>query len=568
MRNPKDVSSVVALIILAASAAPLYGQKFEPTWGSLQQYECPQWFRDAKLGIFMHWGPCSVPGVDSWYGRNMYIEGHRTYKHHLKTYGHPSNFGYKDIIGLWKAERFDPDRLVRLYKRAGAKYVVPVAVHHDNFDLWDSKHHRWNAANMGPKKDIIGMWREATLKHGLRFGASVHLARSYSWFNTSKGSDKSGRHAGVPYDGNDTKYADLYHEKHDDTSYRYPSNPPEAWKRNWYDRVNDLVDKYQPDLLYFDGGVPFGEVGRQMVAYYFNQNMQWHGGKLEAVFNIKNIDDGHHGEYRDGMCVLDLERGVLSGIRSDPWQNDTSIGPWYYITNARYKSADAVVDSFVDIVSKNGNLLLNVPPKPDGTLDTEAETILVELGKWMDVNGEAIYGSRPWKTCGEGPTAVPEGYFKERTESFSPQDVRFTTKGNVLYAICLGWPGDGATVAIKSLSAREELGKITKITLLGYDGDLKWSRDDEGLKIRMPSKKPCENAYSFRIEFAAKSDNGERPATRIGPARHVKPDPVQATTLISHASKAFPFSTARHLRVAKGTSTCSGLKTAPSLTPH
>lgn len=509
MRNQKHFSSVAALVILAASGSSLYGQKFEPTWESLQQYECPEWFRDAKLGIFMHWGPCSVPGVDSWYGRNMYIEGHRTYKHHVKTYGRPSKSGYKDIIALWKAEKFDPDRLVRLYKEAGAKYVVPVAVHHDNFDLWDSTHHRWNAVNIGPKKNIIAMWREATLRHGLRFGVSAHLARSYSWFNTSKGSDKTGPYAGVPYDGNDPKYADLYHEKHDDTSYRYPSHPPEAWKRNWFSRVKDLVDKYQPDLLYFDGGVPFGEVGRRMVAYYFNQNMRWHGGKLEAVFNIKNIGDGRHGDYRDGICVLDLERGMLSGIRDEPWQNDTSIGPWYYMPNARYKTTDAVVDSFVDIVSKNGNLLLNVPPKPDGTLDAEAQRILVELGKWMDVNGEAVYGARPWKSYGEGPTAVPGGYFKERTEPFTPQDMRFTTKGNVLYAICLGWPGDGATLAIKSLSAKQKVGKITKITLLGYDGELKWSRDDESLKIRMPSKKPCENAYSFRIELPGNSDDAE-----------------------------------------------------------
>lgn len=496
------IVQIVAVLMCVGSMAGAQGP-FQPTWESLEKYECPEWFRDAKLGIFMHWGPCSVPGVDSWYGRNMYIEGHRTYKHHVKTYGHPSKFGYKDIIALWKAEKFDPDRLTRLYKKAGARYIVPVAVHHDNFDLWNAKGHRWNSVNYGPKKDIIGMWREATRRHGLRFGVSAHLARSYSWLNVSKGADKEGPLAGVPYDGADPKYADLYHEKHDDTERRYPKNPSEAWKREWYNRVKDLVDQHRPDLLYFDGGVPFGDVGRRMVAYYYNENMKWHDGKLEAVLNIKRWDDGTHGEFRQGMCVQDLERGVLSDIRSDPWQNDTSIGPWYYMTKARYKSVNTIVDGFVDLVSKNGNLLLNVPLRPDGTLDAEAEKILVDLGRWMDVNGEAIYGTRPWKMFGEGPTVVPAGHFRELKKPFTAADVRFTTKGDVLYAIVLDWPGKSATVAIKSVSDKQDSRKISKITLLGHDGALQWSRDEAALRIRMPSEKPCENAYSFKIEFAA-----------------------------------------------------------------
>jgi alpha-L-fucosidase len=485
--------------LAAPAGQPVLGEGFEATWQSLDRYECPAWFRDAKLGIFMHWGPCSVPGVDSWYGRNMYIEGHRTYKHHLETYGHPSKFGYKDICALWKAERFDVDRLVRLYKQAGAKYIVPVAVHHDNYDLWDSTHQKWNSVNVGPKKDIIGMWRKATLKHGLRFGASAHLARSYSWFNVSKGCDKKGALAGVPYDGANPKYADLYHEKHDDTNFRYPKNPSETWKRQWFSRVKDLVDKYEPDLLYFDGGVPFGEVGREMVAYYYNANTKWHNGKLEAVFNIKRWDDGTHGDYREGMCVRDVERGVLSGITKNPWQTDTSIGPWYWMKNSRYKSVDSIVDSLVDIVSKNGNLLLNVPPRPDGTLDEKAEVILVELGKWMQVNGEAIYGTRPWKVFGEGPTSVEEGHFKEMKKPFTPQDIRFTAKGNVVFAICMAWPGDGASVTIKALSEKDEPAKIRRVTLLGHDGRLKWSRDAEGLTVRFPKAKPCEHAFALKV---------------------------------------------------------------------
>jgi len=494
--------AVEAFLVLATGCSTqVSARRFDPTWESLEQYECPQWFRDAKLGIFMHWGPCSIPGVDSWYARNMYIEGHRTYKYHVQTYGHPSEFGYKDIIALWKAEKFDPGRLVRLYKQAGARYVVPVAVHHDNFDLWNSKWHRWNAVKFGPKKDIIGMWREAVLEQGLRFGVSVHLARSYSWFNTNKGSDKKGPYAGVPYDGNDPKYVELYHEKHDDTNFRYPKKPPDSWKRSWSNRVKDLLDNYHPDLLYFDGGIPFGQVGRSVVAYYYNQNMKWHDGKLEAVLNIKKWADGSHGDYRDGICVRDVERGVLSQITEEPWQTDTSIGPWYWMKASRYRSVDSIVDNLVDIVSKNGNLLLNVPLRADGTLDKQAETILVELGKWMDVNGEAIYGSRPWKVFGEGPTSVEGGHFKERTEPFTPGDIRFTSKGNVLYAICLAWPGDGETITIKSLSTEQEQARVLKVALLGWTGRLRWQRDSKGLEVQMPPEKPCKHAFTLKIEL-------------------------------------------------------------------
>ena len=496
-------SSLLHAILVSAGCAPetvtKSSEKFKPTWESLAKYTAPEWFRDAKLGIFMHWGPCSVPGVDSWYGRNMYIEGHNTYKHHVKTYGHPSKFGFKDIILLWKAEKFDPDRLVRLYKQAGAKYVVPVAVHHDNFDLWDSTHHRWNSVKIGPNKDIVGMWKKACEKYGLRFGASAHLARSYSWFNTSKGSDKSGPYAGVPYDGNNPKYAQLYHEKHDDTNPRYPRNPSVMWEQNWFNRVKDLVDSYRPDLLYFDGGIPFGEVGREMVAYYYNRNMSWHKGKLQAVLNIKKWDDGSHGDYQDGICVRDVERGVLGEIVQEPWQTDTSVGPWYYRTNARYKSVDSIVDSFVDIVSKNGNLLLNVPPHADGTLDEEVENILTELGRWMKVNGEAIYGSRPWKVFGEGDTSVKGGHFKERTEPFTSSDIRFTSKGNIVYAIVLDWPGAGAAVTIRSLADKQGAKDITNVKLLGHKGKLNWQRNQEGLKIQMPPTKPCDYAFAFKI---------------------------------------------------------------------
>ena len=442
--------------VLNSSAWAAAPSKFEPTWDSLKQYHYPEWFRDAKFGIWAHWGPQCVGEFGDWYARKMYIEGDPFYDYHLKKYGHPSKFGYKDIIQLWKAENFDPAKLMQRYKAAGAKYFVSLAVHHDNYDCWNSKHHKWNAVKAGPKKDIVGMWQKEAVKNGLRFGVTEHLERSYSWFNTNKGSDKKGPLAGVPYDGNDPKYVDLYHPKHDDTNPQYPVHPSEAWKQQWLKRIVDLIDSYKPDLLYTDGGIPFGDVGRQMVAHLYNQSMKWHGGKLEAVYNIKNVKDDKHGDYVDGCCVLDLERGVVSGIHPNPWQTDTCIGNWYYKKGMQYKTADIVIDMLLDIVSKNGNLLLNFPLRPDGTLDSEEDVVLAGITKWMAMNSEAIHGTRPWALYGEGPTQTEGGQFGERKlKVYTGGDIRFTTKGRTLYASALAWPGSQAVV--KSLGSERKL---------------------------------------------------------------------------------------------------------------
>jgi alpha-L-fucosidase len=485
---------------LAAAVPEAAAQTFEATWESLGQYRCPDWFRDAKLGIFLHWGPTSVPAVDGWYGRNMYIQGHRAYEYHVKTFGHPSKFGYKDIIPLWKAEKFDPDHLVRVFKQAGAGYVVPVAVHHDNFDLWDSKHQRWNSVKMGPKKDIIGLWRKAVLANGLRFGVSSHMDRSISWFNPSKSSDKTGTLAGIPYDGADPSIADLYGGKNEEAmDWPYlPKNAPASWRQTWLLRTRDLIDTYQPDLLYFDGGIPYVDVGLGLVAHFYNANQKWNNGRLEAVLNLKKTKVS--GAYQEGMCVQDLERSKLEGIKPEPWQTDTSInGPWFYERGGRYITPNDVMDMFVDIVSKNGNLLLNIPLMADGTLDAESKMILTEMGKWMEVNKEAIHGTRPWLTYGEGPTSVKNEYSEKIKEAFTSQDFRFTTKDGAVYAIGLDWPAEGRTILVRSLAAGQAPDKIGSVRLLGFADSLKWERVQEGLKVELPEKKPCEYAYALKI---------------------------------------------------------------------
>jgi alpha-L-fucosidase len=489
-------SKLVIGVMMAGMALGAFAQNFEGTWESLGQYKCPEWFRDAKLGIFLHWGPSSVAAVDSWYGRNMYVQGHRAYEYHVKTFGHPSKFGFKDLIALWKAENFDPDRLVKMFKRAGAGYIVPVASFHDNFDLWDSTHQRWNAVKIGPKKDIVAMWKKAALANDLRFGASTHMDRTLSWFNTSKGSDKTGPLAGVPYDGGDPKYADLYGPKNDeDPAWPYlPKNAPESWRKTWAIRTQDLIDKYRPDLLYFDGGIPYVDVGLPLVAHFYNENQKWNGGRLDAVLNLKKTKVS--GAYREGMCVQDLERSKLEGIKPEPWQTDTSIGPWFYERGARYDTPDAVIDMFVDIVSKNGNLLLNIPLKADGTLDAEEDALLAEMAKWVAVNGEAVFGTRPWIVYGEGPTSVKEGYSEEIKEVFTSRDFRFTTKGKAIYATCLDWPGERIT--IKSLNVLRP-DEIRSVRMLGVDQDLEWTLDKEGLSAKRPEKKPCDHAFVFKI---------------------------------------------------------------------
>jgi alpha-L-fucosidase len=478
---------------------PKAPKPFESTWESLKQYQCPEWFRDAKFGIWAHWGPQAVPMEGDWYARNMYLEGSEQYKAHLAAYGHPSEHGYKEIIPLWKAEKWDPERLMALYKKAGAKYFVSMGVHHDNFDLWNSKYQRWNSVNMGPKRDIVGEWQKAAKKEGLRFGVSEHLAASYTWWQGNRGADKNGPKAGVPYDGANPELADLYHTSAapDDTLW-YTTNP--EWHSEWSKRVRDLIDNYHPDLLYSDGGLPFGVVGRALLADYYNASMALHGGKLEAVYNCKShTAHGETNQFVNESCVHDMERGVLDGIQALPWQTDTSIGDWFYNKHWKYRPVTWIIHILVDIVSKNGNLLLNVVLRPDGSLDPEVEQSLADLAAWNAIHGEAIFGTRPWQTFGEGPVRAEGGAFKEDF-TYSAKDIRFTTKGPTLYAIAMGWPDDGKIV-IRSLAkpAGEDVNDITGISLLGYDGKLSWQQTAQGLTVVLPATKVSEFTAALKI---------------------------------------------------------------------
>ena len=490
-------SLAVALALIGGGHAqtrmdlPIAPGPFQPTMDSLKGYTYPKWFRDAKFGIWAHWGPQSVPMEGDWYARQMYEEGSSDYKDHVARYGHPSQKGYKDIIPIWKAEKWDPDRLMTLYKKAGAKYFVSMGSHHDNFFLWKSNLHKWNAYNMGPHRDVVGTWQVAAKRNGMHFGVSEHLGASFTWFQGSHGSDKTGPMAGVPYDGADPQYQDLYHFPAEPGDRGWYSNNPK-WQQEWFNEIKELVDNYHPDLLYSDGGVPFGNtVGLSMIAHFYNSNAASHGGSVQAVYNCK--------QSSDGRWVEDLERGIMPRIDPNPWQTDTSIGDWFYNKHWKFRPVSWVIDMLVDNVSKNGNLLLNVVQRPDGSIDPEVEQMLNQLADWNAIHGEAIFGSRPWTVYGESTVKVKGGSFNEEYK-YSSHDIRFTTKGPILYAIALGWPEDGQLV-IKSLAkpSGQNINNISSISLLGYKGKLVWKQTSDALYVTLPTTRISEFTAGLKI---------------------------------------------------------------------
>jgi alpha-L-fucosidase len=488
------LSAAASLSSLAPKALGASPQPFEATLDSLAHYQAPEWFRDAKFGIWNCWGPESVPEFGDWYARKMYVSDDPTYKEHLAKYGHPSKFGYKDIVPLWHAENWQPERLMGLYKKAGARYFCAIAQHHDNFDCWNSQFQTWNSVKMGPRKDVLAIWGKVARAHGLRYGVTEHLGASWNWFGAAHGADKTGPLAGVPYDGANPEWASLYHTGDAESLWTaWYHNAPESFQIEWFNRIKDLVDQTKPDLLYSDGSLPFGQYGVNLLAHYYNENVKRHGGKLEAVYNCKNNPDG--GQFRNGFCVQDLERGVEDGINPLPWQTDTCIGDWYYKKGFDYKTPTTVIQMLVDIVSKNGNLLLSVPPKGDGTLDSQEELILAELATWNSANGEAIFGSRPWRVYGEGHSGPKAGNFNEGNLAYTAEDIRYTIgKGN-LYAFALAWPANGKLV-LKSLAGATP----SAVQMVDGGDSLTFTRQPDGLAIQLPPTQRGNHAFAVRIQ--------------------------------------------------------------------
>lgn len=510
---------------------------FKPTWESLQSYQTPEWFRDAKFGIWAHWGPQCQPEAGDWYAREMYIEGSHKYKFHLEKYGHPSEFGFKDVIHSWKAEKWDPEALVSLYKNAGARYFMALANHHDNFDLYDSKYQKnWNALKIGPKKDLIAGWAAAAKKNGLFFGVSVHAAHAWSWYEAAQRSDKSGKYAGISYDGKLTKAdgrgkwwsgldpQELYAQNHPLSENSLDNGaisrqwdwgnganrPTKAYIEKFYNRTINLINKYHPDLVYFDDSQlplwPVSDAGLRIAAHLYNKSIK-EKGKLNAVITGKILDENQ----RKAM-VWDIERGQSNAIEPQPWQTDTCIGNWHYdrsvYTRKGYKTAKTVIHTLVDVVSKNGNLMLNIPVRGDGTIDELERQVVEEIGVWMKANGESIYGTRPWKIFGEGPAQQgaaklsEQGFNEGKGKPFTEADIRFAVKGGQLFATVMGWPASGSAL-ITSLRENSNYypGQINKVELVSTGQQLKFERNAAGLKVYFPEQAPAA-AYANALRLS------------------------------------------------------------------
>jgi alpha-L-fucosidase len=495
---------------------------FEPNWESLRTYEVPEWFRDVKFGIWAHWGPQCVEGSGDWMARGLYEEGSRQSDFHRSHYGHPSEVGFKDILPLWKAENWDPDALVKFYKEeVGAQYFFALGNHHDNFDLWDSQYQEWNSVNIGPKKDILEGWSKAAKKYGLPFGISFHADHAWTWYEPSRGFDMKGDKIGVKYDGWLTKEdgykknADgtdkwwrgldpqrLYRQQHDFSDRTWRNNtgriwgwencsqPSEEFVREFKLRTMDAIRRYKPDLLYFDATVlpfyPISNVGLEITSEFYNEGEKVVFGKILS-------------EEQKEALVWDVERGAPNAIIERPWQCCNCLGNWHYNTEfyekGWYKSAHTVAKLLMDIVSKNGNMLLSVPLRADGTPDEKELAILREFGAWMKVHKEAIVGTRPWCKFGEGPIAGQDikindqGFNDGNYIKAGSEEVRFTTKGDILYAAFLAWPEGSREVCIRSLAKGSvwRARPVKSVELLGF-GRLKFTQTSRELRVVLPAE--------------------------------------------------------------------------------
>lgn len=467
---------------------------YQPTWNDVKNHPVPQWFRDAKFGIYTHWGIYSVPAKGpnvTWYPHNMYRPGTEQYEYHQKIYGGPETFGYKDFIPQFTGEKFDPEEWAELFQRSGARYAGPVAEHHDGFAMWDTKYSEWNAARMGPRCDVVGLLEKAIRKQGLRFLTAFHHAENW-WFYP---------HWIKEYDTSNPAYSGLYGAIHNpdgllnDEWFFNQDRPSKAFLDCWHAKMIEVLDRYQPDLVWFDfglGGVP-DQYKLQFLADYYNREAPW--GK-EVVVTYK-----HH-DLAPGAGVVDLELGRMAELTYYEWITDSTVDDgeaWGYMKDATYKSPTTVIHYLIDNVSKNGHLLLNIGPGPDGSIPEPAKNILEEIGQWLSLNGEAIYGTTPWVCYGEGPGKITKsGSFNEKeVPSFTTADIRFTVKDRTLYAICLGLPTGPLTIkTLERLWASE----VESVSMLGVDQELTWSLSENGMTITPPSQLPCDHAVVFKIK--------------------------------------------------------------------
>lgn len=545
MHKTNSSAKAACLLAIAASVAACSSDvkvetgKYKPEWESLKQWECPEWFKDAKFGIWAHWGPQCQAEAGDWYARHMYYENDWQGKHHRQVYGDPGEYGLKELIRDWKAEEWDPDALVKLYKSVGARYFFTLGQHHDNLDLWDSPYQEWNSVNVGPKKDIVKGWADACKKYGLPLGISMHGSHTWTWMEGSQAYDGNLTKAdgkGQWWEGLDPQ--ELYAQRHEHSEGWEKSGnihsqwnwgngaslPSEEYKMKFQNRVLECVNTFHPDMLYFDDTVlPFygcdDQIGLNILAHYYNTSARLNGGEQSVVAMGKVLEE-HHKD----LMLWDVERGVPDKAQEEYWQTCTCLGSWHYNQDTynrnRYKSAQQVISMLVDIVSKNGNLLLSVPIRANGTIDDKEMAILADIKAWMDVNGLSIYSTRPWKTFGEGPMAENSNPLKAQgfneNNNYSSADIRFVQRNDTVFTTLMRWPED-KEVLIKSFGTTSPHynGQVKSVSLLGH-GDLPFANGIEGLSVTLPKAPTNEIAPVLVVTFEEAKDDDATLATLVG----------------------------------------------------
>ncbi|MEM1581846.1 MAG: alpha-L-fucosidase [Candidatus Bathyarchaeia archaeon] len=461
--------------------------EFKSEWSKIK-WGLPRWFYDAKFGIYCHFGVYCVPAFDNeWYSHNMYVPGHKANTYHIEKYGHPSKFGYKDFIPMFKAEKFSADEWAEVFIRSGAKFAGVVAEHADGFAMWNSNLTEWCASKMGPERDIVGEAQNAFQKRGLKFLATFHHHWNWGWYPTY---DET-------VDASNPAFSGLYGPYAPRSAFGINPDPKPSmdFQILWMNKIKEVIDNYSPDIIYFDSRLQIidEDIRKEVVEYYYSKSKNA-GREVLVVYK--------DGDLPSNIGVLTIERSRMSVLKDYVWLQDDSIDwkSWCYVQDPHLKNAGRLVDQLVDVVSKNGILLLNVTPKANGEIPEEVKRILFEIGDWLVINGEAIYGSRPWRVFGEGPTYFSDEVVGEvSVPAFLPGDVRFTRKCDILYAILLEWPGEKIT--IKSLAKDLVEGKICEVNLLGSDRKIRWQQDPNGLTVQLPPEKPCKYAYVLRVKM-------------------------------------------------------------------